>query len=212
MDVKKTAKARAKWDRNSRWYDCMTCLMEGKKAAGWYKKVWDAVKGERVLEVGVGTGRSFPYYPRDIKVTAVDLSDGMLAKAKHHAAEMGLDVDLRQMDVQKLEFPDNSFDTVVTQCTFCSVPDPLLGLQEIRRVLKPGGRAVFLEHMRHDNKVLGKLMDWADAITSWLMGPHINRRTLDNIRKAGLEIETVENLAMGGIMKFIVARKSNVTS
>lgn len=189
----------------------MTCLMEGKKAAGWYKKVWDAIKGERVLEVGVGTGRSFQYYPRNIKATAIDLSDGMLAKAKRRAAELGLNVDLKQMGVQKLEFPDNSFDTVVAQCTFCSVPDPVLGLQEIRRVLKPGGRALFLEHMRHENKVIGKLMDWINSITSRMMGPNINRRTLDNIRKAGLEIETVENLAMGGIMKFIIARKGEET-
>ncbi|MBI2851356.1 MAG: class I SAM-dependent methyltransferase [Chloroflexi bacterium] len=189
----------------------MTCLMEGKKAAGWYKKVCDAIKGERVLEVGVGTGRSFQYYPRNIKATAIDLSDGMLAKAKRRAAELGLNVDLKQMGVQKLEFPDNSFDTVVAQCTFCSVPDPVLGLQEIRRVLKPGGRALFLEHMRHENKVIGKLMDWINSITSRMMGPNINRRTLDNIRKAGLEIETVENLAMGGIMKFIIARKGEET-
>lgn len=211
VDERKTARAKAKWDRNARFYDWMSRLMENGKARAWHAKTWDAVRGKRVLEVAVGTGRNLPYYPKDLSVTAIDLSGGMLARAKRRAHELGLSVDLRQMDVQKLEFPDSSFDTVVATCTFCSVPDPVLGLQEIRRTLKPHGRLVLLEHMRHDNRVVGFLMDCVNPIVR-LIGPAINRRTLDNIRNAGLEIETVEDLAMGGILKFIVARPGKEVS
>ena len=207
IDEKKTALTKAKWDSNSRLYDWATSIFESRRAETWYKKLWGAVKGPNVLEVGVGTGRSFPYYPRDIKVTAIDLSTGMLAKAKSRAALLGVSVDLKQMDVQKLEFPDNSFDGAVASLVFCAVPDPVLGLREIRRVLKPDTRVALMEHMRHDGKVMGKLMDWANPILGRIEGDSINRRTLDNIRKAGLEIETAENLAMGGIFKFIIARK-----
>lgn len=203
--INATSKAKSKWNRNARFYDLMTKLMEGKKAREWYAKLWRSVKGSQVLEVGVGTGRSFPHYPSGLDITALDLSDQMLARAKAKASHMSLSVNLVNMDVQKLEFPDNSFDTVVAACTFCSVPDPVLGLQEIRRVTRPGGRVVLMEHMRHNNWFWGKLMDWLNPLAVWLMGPSINRRTLDNIRKAGLEIEIVENLAMGGILKFIVA-------
>ncbi|MBF8266294.1 MAG: hypothetical protein HW384_2158 [Dehalococcoidia bacterium] len=183
----------------------MTRMMEGKKAVEWYTMLWANVKGPKILEVGVGTGRSFTYYPPDADITAIDISDRMLAKAKQTAKTLAIPVTLKEMDVQKLEFPDNSFDNVVAACTFCSVPDPVLGLEEIKRVTKPGGKVYFLEHMRHDNRFLGKLMDLLNPITSCLIGPAINRRTLDNIRKAGLEIIKVENLGMGGILKLIVA-------
>ncbi|MBI2855069.1 MAG: class I SAM-dependent methyltransferase [Chloroflexi bacterium] len=205
IDAKRTAEVKAIWDRNALLYNIMSTLMEGKRARTWHTKLWGNVGGRRVLEVGVGTGRSFQYYPPGSDMTAIDLSAKMLSKAKQNAKRAGVSVDLRQMDVQDLGFPENSFDNVVAACTFCSVPDPVQGLQEVRRVLKPEGKAVLLEHMRHDNRFLGKLMDIASIFTVRFMGPALNRRTLENIRKAGFEIETVEDLFLGGILKLIVA-------
>ena len=179
--------------------------MESKRAREWYTRLWSDVKGPKVLEVGVGTGRSFQYYPAGIDISAIDLSDQMLARARQKAEREGLSIELKVMDVQKLDFFDNSFDSVIASCTFCSVPDPILGLQEIRRVTRPGGTILFVEHMRHDNYLLGKFMDLFNPFFVWLIGPSINRRTLDNMHKAGMEIVKVENLAMGGILKFIVA-------
>jgi ubiquinone/menaquinone biosynthesis C-methylase UbiE len=205
IDLKKTAKARAKWDRNARFYDFMSRFMEGKKASTWLARLWGSVKGQEILEVGAGTGRSFSYYPGGLAITAIDFSRGMLSRARQKAHRLGLSVNLRQMDVQKLEFADDSFDTVVASCVFCSVPDAVLGLREIRRVIRPGGRLVLLEHVRHDNKLIGKIMDLLNPLFVRLSGPSINRRTLDNLRTAGMDVDTVEDMAMGGILKFIIA-------
>lgn len=202
----KTARARAMWDEKARTYDFVHRFMENKRTRKWFVKLWSSVKGPNVLEVGVGTGKSFPFYPRGPKITAIDFSSGMLAKAQKKVHDLAFPVMLKQMDIQKLEFADNSFDTVAASCVFCSVPDPVLGLREIRRVLKPEGRLVVLEHMRHPNPVIGKVMDLLNPVAVKLSGPAINRRTLDNIHQAGLEIDMAENLALGGVFKFIIAR------
>ncbi|MBI2859374.1 MAG: class I SAM-dependent methyltransferase [Chloroflexi bacterium] len=206
VNLSRTARARAKWDRNARFYDIMTRMMEGRKAREWYRKLWENVRGPKALEVGVGTGRSFEYRPKGMDIIGIDLSPRMLSLAKREAKQLGMSVDLREMDVQRLEFADNTFDSVVAACTFCSVPDPVLGLKEVARVLKPEGKVFLLEHMRHGNRIIGKLMDWANPMAR-LIGPEINRRTLDNIRKAGLQIESAQDMALGGILKFIVASR-----
>jgi ubiquinone/menaquinone biosynthesis C-methylase UbiE len=172
----------------------------------WREKLWSQVDGNRVLEVGVGTGKNVPHYPRGVQVTAVDLSDKMLERAQRRAQELDTEVDLRLMDAQRLVFPDAAFDVAVATFVFCSVPDPVLGLRELGRAVRPGGQILLLEHVRVNKPVIGKLMDLFDPLVVRLMGPHINRRTVENVRKAGLEIERVEELAPGGLVKLIVAR------
>jgi ubiquinone/menaquinone biosynthesis C-methylase UbiE len=95
----------------------------------------------------VGTGANFPYYPGNLAVTAIDFSRGILGQAQRRAAQLGFPVELVEMDVQSLAFPDSFFDTVVATCVFCTVPDPRRGLGEIRRVLKRGGRLLMAEHV-----------------------------------------------------------------
>jgi ubiquinone/menaquinone biosynthesis C-methylase UbiE len=116
------------------------------------------------------------------------------------------EVALRLMDAQKLAFPDAAFDTAVATFVFCSVPDPVVGLRELGRVVRPGGQVLLLEHVRVNRPVMGKLMDLLDPFVARLMGPHINRRTVENVKKAGLDVERVEELAPGGLVKLIVAR------
>ncbi len=207
IDAKATAATKARYDRVAPFYDLMEGVMERLFFHKWRKLVWQAVglEAQRVLEVGVGTGKNFPYYPKGTQITAIDLSDRMLARARRRAEKLSLNVELLQMDAQALEFPDDSFDVAVSTFVFCSVPDPVLGLQEIRRVLRPGGEAVFLEHMRPESPELGRLFDWLNPLAVRLWGANINRYTLENVQRAGLKITQAKDLLPQGIVRLIIA-------
>ena len=112
--------------------------------------------GDRVLEVGVGTGLNLPLYPKTCKVTGIDLSEEMLRKATQRVQEYGItNVTLEVMDASKLTFPDDSFDRVIATYVISAVPDPVKTLLEMRRVCKPSGHLVILNHFKSDNPVIG---------------------------------------------------------
>jgi phosphatidylethanolamine/phosphatidyl-N-methylethanolamine N-methyltransferase len=206
IDPDLTTKTRGRYDRIAGIYDLSELPMELLFFSSWRKRLWAGVKGPAVLEVGVGTGKNMPYYPDNTRVTAIDLSDKMLSRARLRAKRLSLDVDLRQMDAQALAFPSDTFDTVVATFVFCSVPDPVMGLTQLGRVCKPEREIRLLEHMRARNEAVGRLMDIANPLAVRTMGPNINRRTVQNIEMAGLIIERVEDLSVQGIFKLIVAR------
>ncbi len=204
-DTQATALTRARYDRLARLYDRFEGLME-RRYAPWRRRLWQLAAGPRVLEAGVGTGKNMPYWPPSFQITAVELAPQMLAIAGRRAAELGLDADLRLGDVQALAFLDGSFDTAVATFVFCSVPDPVLGLRELGRVVRPGGQILLLEHMRPPNPLMAAMTDLLTPLVVRLIGAHLNRRTLDNIRAAGLAIEQVDDLAMGGMYRLIQIR------
>jgi ubiquinone/menaquinone biosynthesis C-methylase UbiE len=145
-----------------------------------------------------------PLYPPGQQITAVDLSPRMLEQARARAAQLGVAVDLREADAQALPFPDASFDTAIATCVFCSVPDPVLGLCELRRVLAPGGQLLLLEHVLSRHPVLRPLMHLANPVVVRLMGANINRETVDSILRAGFVGVQVEDLWLD-ILKMIEA-------
>ncbi|WAM31835.1 class I SAM-dependent methyltransferase [Caldicellulosiruptor naganoensis] len=195
---------RKRYDRAAKYYDAIENMMEKKWFSQWRKLLFSHIKGPKVLEVGVGTGKNMPYYSQDWEIVAIDFSPKMLEKAKERAAKLNLQVDLRLMDVQNLEFSDNSVDTVVTACVFCSVPDPILGLKEVHRVLKGDGLLVMLEHVRSKKEPIGKIMDILNPLVVGLYGANINRNTVENVKKAGFEIK--EKNLLSDIVKLINAK------
>lgn len=194
---------RARYNRAARFYDREQSMME-RLAGRWREELWSKLPAGSVLEVGVGTGINMRFYPPERAIVAVDIADKMLARAEQRAKSLGVDVELRQMDVQALQFGDASFDSAVGTFVFCSVPDPVAGLREVRRVLKPGGTLLLLEHVRLGNPVLAKLMDAVNPLAVRLSGANVNRRTVENVQAAGFEIGEVATKARG-LVKLIVA-------
>lgn len=194
-------KIKKRYDRVSRVYDSMDKMMKD----SWRKDMLQEVEG-KVLEAGIGTGANLPYYPAGIELTGIDFSPKMLehARKKLDTLTLPYTVTLEEMDIQQLDFPDDTFDYVVTTCVFCSVPDPVKGLKELGRVCKPDGKILMLEHMRSENEAVGKAMDLFNplAVNTW--GANINRKTLENINKAGLKIEQKENLFSTIVRKIVV--------
>jgi SAM-dependent methyltransferase len=149
----------------------------------------------RVLEIGAGVGFNVRHYPEDVEeIVVTEPGAGLLRRAEARAAESGRDVRAIRARAEKLPFEDDSFDTVVSTLVLCSVRDQDEALAEIRRVLKPGGRLLFIEHVRADDP---KLAQWQDRLDRpWgvvAMGCHANRATLGRIEAAGFEIEELRH-------------------
>ena len=163
------------------------------------RKLLAAAEG-RVLEVGSGTGFNLPHYPAGVdELTLTDGMDGMLRRARKRAERVGRKVETTTASVESLPFEDSSFDTVVASLLLCSVEDQDRALGEIRRVLKPGGRYLFLEHVRSDDPKIAGRQDRLDGLWSALvMGCHPNRDTLPRIESA-FAVDEVEQdvLPMG---------------
>lgn len=197
-------KIKKRYNRIASLYDAMEYMMEKGKMGDWREALWKRVNaflsedsGEgnhRLLEAGVGTGKNIAYYPEDIDISAIDFSEKMLAKARKKAEECNRDIDLLKMNIEDLRFPDNHFDLIVTSCVFCSVPNPVNGFRELKRVCKDNGRIIMLEHMRTRREPWGKLMDAFNWISLYTWGANINRETMKNIRKADLKVVEEKDL------------------
>lgn len=205
VDDAATALTCQRYERISGIYDRMEGMME-RRFRPWRQKAWQFTHGPRILEVGVGTGKNMEFWPRDSKVTAIDLTPGMLEIARQRAAKLQRSGDdLFLADVQHLHLPSRIFDTVIATFVFCSVPDPVQGLREIGRVVRTDGHIVLLEHVRIDRPIIGTLMDTLAPLIVRVHGANINRRTLTNIQVAGLKIDHVIDLDKSGMFKLIFA-------
>lgn len=205
---KDSSKISKKYDRIAPYFDALESFIEILFFYGWRKKLWSKLEGQHVLEVGVGTGKNFIFYPNDkgIRYTAIDFSEQMLKRAQQKRDKKNMAVDLQLMDIESLSYADNSFDTVIASFVFCSVPAPRKGLKELHRVCKPGGQVVLLEHVISENPVIAKLMNWFNPIVVSLFGANINRDTVRNVQACGFQKLHVDALG-GKMVKLIQAQK-----
>lgn len=207
IDDGETRLTRRRYDRIAPIYDALESMMEW-RARRWRRDLWSRAKAGRVLEMGVGTGKNIRYYPERRDIVAMDISEKMLEHAQRRAERHGSRVELELGDAQALSYPDGSFDVVVATFLFCSVPDPVLGLTEARRVLKPGGQLLLLEHVLSRRTGLRRIMQWLDPIPFHIWGAHIDRDTVDNVRRAGF-VDVADTDLSFDIVKHIEARAPN---
>ncbi len=200
-----TAKAVRVWDRMAPRYDRDMALMERLWFRGGRQWLAERVHGE-VLEVAIGTGRNIEHYPPDISLTGVDLSPAMLALTRRRAADVGRDVVLDEADAQALPYDDDSFDTVVCALSLCAVPDPAAAIGQMRRVLRPGGRLLLLDHVVSTWWPIRVGQRLLERLTVPTAGEHFTRRQLPLIVGAGLVVEESQRL-MAGSVERVAARK-----
>ncbi|HEY9059552.1 MAG TPA: class I SAM-dependent methyltransferase [Pseudobacteroides sp.] len=186
---------RKRYNRIARFFKITESLMEKGKMSLWRKAVWNEANG-KVLEVGVGTGKNIQYYPESVEVSAIDFSEKMLEFAREKASIYGKKVDLRLMDVQALDFADETFDTIITTCVFCSVPDPIKGLKELKRVCKKDGQIIMLEHVRSKKPLVGIIMDLLNPIVVRIVGANINRNTIENLKQSNINVKIEKDLML----------------
>jgi len=191
--------AQEKYDRYSIVYDILEYPIEKLVFAKWRRQALSNVQG-KLLEVGVGTGKNLQYYPQDVDLTAIDLSSQMLKHAIKQEKKLGERAMLLQMDAQLLKFQDNIFDIVLCTFVLCSVPDPITALKEMKRVCKPGGKIIMIEHVLSANRLIALWQNIHNPLTKAL-GFNVNRDTKKNILKAGLQISKDEKLGLYDVFR-----------
>ncbi len=208
-----TLATKKRYDRWAGAYDFLEQFFERMAFRRWRRELLAYATGN-ICEMGIGTGRNLSFYPPSSKVVGFDISHSMLRRLrKKHLTSSGSGgsrlkpaVELAIMDAQHMAMKDNYFDTMLATLIFCTIPEPVLALKEARRVCKPGGKLILMEHVRINTPIAGPIMDFLNPVARLVIGDNINRRTADNVVKAGWRLKEVKKLG-SGIVNFIVAEK-----
>lgn len=194
----------SKYNRIAPVYEVLDLPLELFFFRKWRKETLSGLSG-KILEIGIGSGRNLKYYSSSALVTGIDNSEGMIEEARKKASGMK-NVDFLVMDAEYLKFPDNSFDYVVTTFVLCTIPDPVKALKEMRRVLRPSGELVTLEHVRSSNPFIVRFEELIDPFLFFLLGDHATRNTLRNIEEAGFIIQEAKELAFNDVFRKVRAK------
>jgi ubiquinone/menaquinone biosynthesis C-methylase UbiE len=191
-----TERVRAIQDKQAPSYDRSMDIFERLLFRGAREWACGQLEGD-VLEIAIGTGRNMALYPPGVRVTGVELSEEMLARARRRAQQLGVSADLHVGDAQALQFTDSSFDTVLITFALCTIPDERRALAEAFRVLRPGGRLVAVEHVRSPSGAVHAVQRMLDPLAVRFAGDHLTREPLDHLGAVGFQIDTVERSKLG---------------
>ncbi len=151
----------------------------------------------QVLEIGAGTGANLDFYSSELEsLTVTDPESPMLKRLQHRVGEQAPLATVLRASAEDLPFEDDTFDTAVSTLVLCGVSDQLRALRELHRVLRPGGRLLFIEHVRSDEPGLARRQDRMNGLNHFLVGCDCNRATLDSIRAAGFEVTELEHTTL----------------
>ena len=193
------------YEREAGNYDRNVKLPERLLFSGGREWVCARAEGE-VLEIAVGTGLNLPHYPDDVRLTDIEFVPAMLDIARRRAAELSRPVELRLGNAQALEFEDATFDTVVCTLSLCTIPDDRAAVAEVRRVLRPGGRFVLLEHVRSPVRAVRGVQRLLAPALLHFGADHVLREPLEHVQAEGFSIELLERSKLG-LVERLLARK-----
>jgi ubiquinone/menaquinone biosynthesis C-methylase UbiE len=196
------------WGLRSRLYDVFegSGLRRGPSKA----RLFAGMSG-KTLFLAMGTGLDVRWFPDGRDIVALDISEEMIRRSARRATDYHGSLSLVQADATRLCFIPGCFDTVVTSCTLCSVPDPASSLRELHRVLRPGGRLLMYEHVRSRNPLFALALD---LMTLWtrLTGTEMNRETLRHVREAGFDIIRVHSVFLDVIVAVSGEKSAGATA
>jgi ubiquinone/menaquinone biosynthesis C-methylase UbiE len=195
-----------RYQRIAPFYDLLDLPFERRRYRALRPLLFEGLAGH-LLDAGVGTGRNFPYYPRDTNVVGIDLSPAMLACAERRKPQSKARVELQQMNVTRLQFPEGAFDAAVATFLFCVLPDDqqLPALRELRRVVKPGGLIRLLEYVRPRAPLRRFITRIWQPWVAWAYGASFDRQTERYIPEADLEIVEARYV-VDDLLRLVTAR------
>ena len=195
-----------RYQRIASLYDLLDLPFEYRRYRLIRPQMFEGLSGT-ILDAGVGTGRNFPFYPRGAKVFGIDLSPAMLARAQRRRSLARAEVELRQMDVTRLDFPDRYFDAAVATFLFCVLPEEVQvpALREVARVLKPGAELRLLEYTRPRGTLRRAVTRLWEPWVHWAYGASFDCRTEQHIPEAGLQL-IESRFVVEDLIKIIRAR------
>ena len=158
----------------------------------------------RVLEIGAGTGANLPHYGREVEsLTITEPEPPLVRRLEQRVREHGSAAKVLRAPAEDLPFEDGSFDTAVSTLVLCGVSDQPRALRELRRVLKPGGRLIFIEHVRSSEPRVARLQDRMNGLNRLVAGCECNRPTLESMQAEGFEVTNVEHATLEKAPKFV---------
>lgn len=200
-----TDRVRRIFDKQAPKYDRSMARFERVLFSG--NREWACSRAEGdVLEIAAGTARNLEHYLEGVRLTGVELSPEMAELGRKRAKDLGREIDMRVGDAEALDFPDESFDTVVCTYGLCTIPDYRAAVREAKRVLRPGGRILLAEHVRSPNPIVRTIQRLIDPLAHRFGGDHLLREPVEPLADEGFEVEELKR-SKAGFVELVAARK-----